>query len=82
MSIWHCKMCTKLVTSFEVTSLYKDIESLMNSINAFCPKTLETILKTFNMHKNSPFVVDLKLKFIWKSKNNSNVSIYLFKHIQ
>jgi len=72
MSIWQCKICTKLVTSTEMTCFYKDIEIFMKSINVFCPKSFEAILKSMNIHKDSPFVVDLRLKFIWKSKNNSN----------
>jgi len=52
---------------------YKHVETLMKNINLFCPKSFEAILKSFNIHKDSPFVVDLRLKFIWKSKNYSNV---------
>jgi len=66
-------MCTKLVSSTEMICFYKDIETLMKSISVFCPKSFEAILKSFNIHKDSPFVIDLRLKFIWKSKNNSNV---------
>ncbi|XP_025196722.1 SET domain-containing protein SmydA-8-like [Melanaphis sacchari] len=80
MSIWQCKICTKLVTSTEMINLYKNIETLMKSINVFCPKSFEEILKSFNIHKDSPFVVDLRLKFIWKSKNNSlNLEQLLYK---
>lgn len=61
------------MSNAEVSSFYKDIESLMNNVDVFCPKSLETVLKTFNIHKDSPFVVDLRLKFIWKSKNNSKI---------
>ncbi|XP_022168889.1 protein msta-like [Myzus persicae] len=80
MSIWHCKTCTKLVSSAEMICLYKDIETLMKSISVFCPKSFEAILKSFNIYRNSPFVVDLRLKFIWKSKNNSlNLEQLLYK---
>ncbi|XP_025409143.1 SET domain-containing protein SmydA-8-like [Sipha flava] len=69
-SVWQCKECHKLVTSVEITSLLKKLCPLMNSIQQ-CPKRFETILKTFNIYRNSTFVVDLRLKFIWKSKNNN-----------
>jgi hypothetical protein len=48
----------------------------MNSIQQ-CPKRFETILKTFNIYRNSTFVVDLRLKFIWKSKNNSKIWLFV-----
>ncbi|XP_027843219.2 SET domain-containing protein SmydA-8-like [Aphis gossypii] len=80
MSIWQCKICTKLVTSAEMICFYKDIETITKSISVFCPKSFEAILKSFNIHKNSPYVVDLRLKFIWKSKNNSlNLEQLLYK---
>ncbi|XP_026818652.1 SET domain-containing protein SmydA-8-like [Rhopalosiphum maidis] len=80
MSFWQCKICTKLVTSTEMTCFYKDIETFMKSINVFCPKSFEAILKSMNIHKDSPFVVDLRLKFIWKSKNNClNLEQLLYK---
>ncbi|CAI6359665.1 unnamed protein product [Macrosiphum euphorbiae] len=79
-SIWQCKMCTKLVSSTEMLCFYKDVETLMKSISVFCPKSFEAILKSFNIHKDSPFVIDLRLKFIWKSKNNSlNLEQLLYK---
>lgn len=84
LSVWQCKECCKLVTSVEIMSFFKRICSLMNSIQQ-CPKRLETILKTFNIYKNNTFVVDLRLKFIWKSKNNSKIWLfvnlrYIFYH--
>lgn len=65
-------MCTKLVSSTEMINFYEEVKTLMKNISVFCPKSFEAILKSFNIHKDSPFVIDLRLKFIW-SKNNSKV---------
>lgn len=77
MSFWQCNICTKLVSNIEIEFSYKYIKTLMDNVNIYYPKRLERILNTFNIHRDSPYVVDLRLKLIWKSKNNSE--IYLFK---
>lgn len=76
-SIWQCDLCPKFVTHVQTVSVYKDVESAMNTIDVFCPNSLKTPLNTSNVRKDGPYVVDLKLKFIWKSTNKSNNG-YLF----
>lgn len=59
------------MSNVEIVISYKFIQTLMDTVNIYCPKSLENILKISNIHIDSPYVVNLRLKFIWKSKNNS-----------
>lgn len=78
-SIWQCDLCPKFVTHVETVAVYKDVESSMNTVDVFCPNTLNTVLNTFNVRKHAnPFAVDFKLKFIWKSTNKSNKGFFFF----
>lgn len=51
----------------------------MNNINIISEKNLETILKTYNIHSNNSFALNLKLKFIWDSKKNKSNILFLLE---
>ncbi|XP_050530308.1 SET domain-containing protein SmydA-8-like isoform X2 [Daktulosphaira vitifoliae] len=73
-AVWQCKVCSKLVSDTEVAILHKTVGSLLTKMYTFHPKTIDAFIEKNNINKNSPFAVDLKLQFVWKT-NNSKMTL-------